>query len=50
MTGVEKVIKVTYNSSGAQKIDVNVRAWQENWHCERIACSHKKDVNDKKSF
>ena len=32
---------------GAQKNDVNVRTWQENWQCECFACSQQKDVTDK---
>ena len=32
---------------GAQKNDMNVCTRQENWQCERFACSQQKDVNDK---
>ena len=34
-------------SSGARKIDMDARAWQENWQSERFACSQQKDMNDK---
>ena len=27
--------------------NMNVHAWQENWQCERFACSQQKDVNNK---
>ena len=32
---------------GDRKNDMNARAQQENWQCERFACSQQKDLNNK---
>ena len=33
--------------SRARQEDLNVCSWQENWQCERFACSWQKDTTDK---